>query len=159
MSLSRRQMPTSNNFRASSIPPDMTPMDHAILQSNGVTTAIELNPRSLQACKYTPILNPTQQIEELTRENGRLRHEIQFLRRCSKIDYEFRDTVYQIYQQVYLIQAFHIFNQIPDVRERLEKGFNKYHDKADKARASWLAFYEIKNDAMQEGGGDIFFGC
>ncbi|KAK6609676.1 hypothetical protein H4I96_03607 [Botrytis cinerea] len=144
-------MPTSNNYRASSIPPDMTPMDHAILQNNGVTTAIELNPRSLQAYKYSPTLNPVQQIEELTRENGRLRHEIDFLRQCSKIDYEFRDTVYRIYQQVYLIQAFLIFDQIPDIRERLEKVFNRYHEKVDKARASWLAFYEIRHDAMQEG--------
>ncbi|KAF7912275.1 uncharacterized protein EAF01_001296 [Botrytis porri] len=46
----------------------MTPIDHTILQSNGVTTAIELNNRSLQACKYASALNPTQQIKELTRE-------------------------------------------------------------------------------------------
>ena len=55
-------------------PPNITPLDHFISQNGGTTSAIDMLPHQLQRSKVRPTIQ--ERIEELTRENGRLRQEL-----------------------------------------------------------------------------------
>jgi hypothetical protein len=58
-----------------------TAIDIEIGLQNGTTAALEATPERLQAMKQKPTLCATQRIEELTKENGRLRLEIRYYQR------------------------------------------------------------------------------
>lgn len=55
-----------------------SPVDLKIGQMEGRTVALEATPELLEAAKKKPIPNLSERIDELTRENGRLRLEIRF---------------------------------------------------------------------------------
>ena len=53
-------------------------IDREIMQVDGRTVALEATPELLEAAKKKPVPGLSQRIDELTRENGRLRLEIRY---------------------------------------------------------------------------------
>ncbi|KAF7868410.1 hypothetical protein EAF04_004942 [Stromatinia cepivora] len=128
-------IPPTSKFRVSTLPPAITLMDHAILQKNGVTTAIKLGPQSLQASKRSPALNLRDRIEELTRENGRLRHEVQYFRRYYDTPQEYDYVTAEIYKQICLTSLLGCNkNEIVSALRRLFKAIEKPKVKKTKRR-------------------------
>jgi len=58
--------------------PNPKPIDVEIDRNHGSTVALETTRARLQESKRLPIPTPSQRIEQLTRENGHLRHEVAF---------------------------------------------------------------------------------
>jgi len=56
----------------------ITPLDYHIAQHGGLTASIERLPHLLQNAKSKTTTDTNQRLEELVRENGRLREEIAF---------------------------------------------------------------------------------
>lgn len=67
-------------------PPTPTPIDAKIAHNNGTSVAIEATNESLQASKTVPTPSLSEIIEQRTRENGRLRHELAYQQRKQAID-------------------------------------------------------------------------
>lgn len=65
-----------NVHRPQSGRPEVTALDHHIASRGGMTSKIEKLPSQLQLNKTCPPPTWSQQIEELTRENGYLRQEL-----------------------------------------------------------------------------------
>lgn len=59
-------------------PPASGPVDEEIRALGGLTTALDMEPEVIQARKA--VISEKERIVELTRENGRLRQEIAFLK-------------------------------------------------------------------------------
>lgn len=57
---------------------DVTPLDHRIAQNGGTTSRLERLPYRLRKFKSENDVELERRIEELTRENGRLREELAF---------------------------------------------------------------------------------
>lgn len=62
-------------------PPELTPVDAEIARHQGSSVAIDTSQKSLQAAKKMPTASLSQTVEELTRENGRLREELAYWQR------------------------------------------------------------------------------
>jgi hypothetical protein len=67
-------------------PPTPTSIDAKIAHNNGTSVAIEATNKSLQASKIVPTPSLSEIIEQRTRENGRLRHELAYQQRKQAID-------------------------------------------------------------------------
>ncbi|KAH7418762.1 hypothetical protein BKA64DRAFT_763401 [Cadophora sp. MPI-SDFR-AT-0126] len=67
-------------------PPTPTPIDTKIAHNNGTSVAIEATKESLQASKTVPTPSLSEIIDQRTRENGRLRHELAYQQRKQAID-------------------------------------------------------------------------
>ncbi|KAH6694356.1 hypothetical protein BKA61DRAFT_711922 [Leptodontidium sp. MPI-SDFR-AT-0119] len=74
----RRATRSSTKTIASDKPIKPSPVDRKIRQADGRTVALEATPELLEAAKKEPIPDLSQRIDELTRENGRLRLEIRY---------------------------------------------------------------------------------
>ncbi|CZT08622.1 uncharacterized protein RAG0_13616 [Rhynchosporium agropyri] len=74
----RRATRSSTKTIASDKPMKPKPVDRKISQVDGRTVALEATPELLEAAKKKPIQSLSHRIDELTRENGRLRLEIRF---------------------------------------------------------------------------------
>ena len=62
-------------------PPELTPIDTEIARHQGSSVAIEATQERLQASKNLPTPDFPKIIEQRTRENGRLRHELAYQQR------------------------------------------------------------------------------
>ncbi|KAH7370286.1 hypothetical protein BKA65DRAFT_488085 [Rhexocercosporidium sp. MPI-PUGE-AT-0058] len=82
--------------------PSINSLDHQIGLQNGSTSILELSRQRLQLAKQNPPLNLSARIEELTRELGHQRQEIQFYRQAFENLQRFRETVYDLSQQLFL---------------------------------------------------------
>ncbi|KAH6694370.1 hypothetical protein BKA61DRAFT_418413, partial [Leptodontidium sp. MPI-SDFR-AT-0119] len=60
------------------------PIEPSSVDQNGKIIALEATPELLEATKKEPIPDLSQRIDELTRENGRLRLEIRYHQRMQE---------------------------------------------------------------------------
>ena len=74
----RRATRSSTKTIASDKPMDPKLIDREIMQVDGRTVALEATPELLEAAKKKPVPGLSHRIDELTRENGRLRLEIRY---------------------------------------------------------------------------------
>jgi hypothetical protein len=74
-------------------PPRPTPVDIIIGQHSGSTVALEATQEYLQASKNKPVPTLEQRIEELSAENGRLRHEMLYFQHMHDPMEEFQKEV------------------------------------------------------------------
>ncbi|KIM93207.1 hypothetical protein OIDMADRAFT_93667, partial [Oidiodendron maius Zn] len=81
-------------------PPEVNRLDHQISLQNGSTSVLEFSPSRVQLAKLAPRPTPSARVEELTRELGQMRQEIQFYRQCFEILQRLRDKSYGVYQQI-----------------------------------------------------------
>jgi hypothetical protein len=84
-------------------------------------------------------------IEELTKENGHLRQEIQFYRQCFEVLQRLRETSYNVYQQLFFAasttpSADHLQELIVQLHHGLEDSVKR----EIKAEKEWKAFWGIK---------------
>jgi hypothetical protein len=70
-----------------------TPVDIEINRHRGTTVAVEATTERLQASKRAPVPDLAQRIQELTRENGRLRLEIAYHQNMQKNTPDFIEDV------------------------------------------------------------------
>ncbi|XMA20312.1 hypothetical protein WAI453_013103 [Rhynchosporium graminicola] len=74
----RRATRSSTKTFASDKPMKPRSVDRKISQVDGRTIALEATPELLEAAKKKPVQSLSHRIDELTRENGRLRLEIRY---------------------------------------------------------------------------------
>lgn len=70
-----------NKLQSHDGPPELTPIDTEIARHQGSSVALEATQERLQACKNFPTPDFPKIIEQRTRENGRLRHELAYQQR------------------------------------------------------------------------------
>ena len=140
--------------RVSSLPPGANALDHSIYTKNGSTSALEYSEHRLQAAKLKPARNLVTRLEELTREVGYQRQEINFYRQCFENLQRLRETSYDVFQQLF------IATYIPPSQERLKELMGQLHRGLEdsvrreaKAEKEWKAFWGIdynENDTKGE---------
>ncbi len=83
--------------------PSINKLDHQIHLHNGSIPILELSPQRLQLAKQNPPVSLSARVEELTRELGHLRQEIQFYREGGFENLQqLRETMYDLSQQLFL---------------------------------------------------------
>jgi hypothetical protein len=146
-----KQLRASWVLRSTSKPPEVNELDHRIGLAGGSTIALEATAHRMQASKVKPPADLRIRIEELTRENGYLRLEIQYYRGCFTFNQGFHETVNTICQQQQLAyyldavqneDAIEYFNELTT---ELQRALHLVADEQLKADESWLASWGIGN--------------
>ncbi|XMA13700.1 hypothetical protein WAI453_006491 [Rhynchosporium graminicola] len=107
-------------------PPSINSLDHQISLQNRSTSILEMSRQKLQLAKQNPPLTLSSRVEELTRELGYQRQEIQFYRQAFVNLQRFRETVYDLSQQLFLAHYLdhdvgRLVNVIAQLRNALEE--------------------------------------
>jgi len=133
-------------MRASSLPPGVNSLDHSIFRQNGSTSALEFTAHRLQSAKFKPVPDLMTRIEELTKENGHLRQEIQFYRQCFEVLQRLRETSYNVYQQLFFLAASTTLSadRLQELVVQLHRGLEDSVKREIKAEKEWKAFWGIK---------------
>src|SRR5947209_8269055 len=97
-----KQLRASWVLRSTSKAPEVSHLDHRIGLGGGSTIALEATTQCMQSTKGKPPANLRVRIEELTRENGYLRAEIQYYRDCFTFAQHFHERADRICQQLQL---------------------------------------------------------
>ncbi len=149
-------MPQSFPLRtpAPPIPPRAQPLqvnrlDHQIRLQNGSTSVLELSPQRIQLAKHNPP-SLSARVEELTKELGQLRQEIQFYRQSFENLQRLRETGYDVYQQIFL--ALHLdFNsdRLHQLMIQLHHALEDSVRREVKAEKAWMGFWGIKYDEKE----------
>ena len=79
---------------------EMTRIDHDIESYGGLTSTIECLPEQLRISKVQPISGPEQRIEELQRENGRLRQELSYYKDTRKVLMTLLQSTHELQQSL-----------------------------------------------------------
>lgn len=133
----------------SSRPPEINLIDHQIHLRNGSTSALDLTAQRIQYAKTQTILNPMERIEELIREMGQLRQEIQFYRECYSVLHRLRETAYDVYQQLFLQYYYEPHpDQLHQLTIQLHRGLEDSVKREAQAERRWKEFWGI--DCNQE---------
>ena len=145
---------TSRPMKASSRPPEVNSLDHAIACQNGSTSVLDYTTRRLQSLKSEPKLNPMARVEQLTKETGYLRQEIKFYRQCFEDSQHLRESSFDVYQQLFLasassLSAEHLQKLIVQLHHALEQSMKK----EVKAEKEWKAFWGLKCSFNELRGG------
>jgi hypothetical protein len=132
------------------IPPRAKPLgvnrlDHQIRLHNGSTSVLELSSQRIQLSKQTRSLNLSTRIEELTKDLGHLRHEVQFYRQSFENLQMLRETCYDIYQQLFLALYLdqdpdHLHELMLQLHHALENSVRR----EAKAEKDWMEFWGIE---------------
>jgi hypothetical protein len=137
------------------IPPRAKPLgvnrlDHQISLQNGSTSVLELSSQRIQLAKQTHSLNLFTRIEELNRELGHLRHEIQFYRQSFENLQRLRESGYDVYQQMFL--ALYL-DQDSDCLHKLmlqlHQALEKSVQREVKAEKDWMEFWGIEYNEVE----------
>ncbi|KAI9766704.1 MAG: hypothetical protein M1840_006348 [Geoglossum simile] len=138
-------------MKSTTKPPEVSLLDHRIGLRNGSTIALEATAKRLQSAKISPPADMRARVEELSRENGHLRREVQFYRDCFDLAQHFRHTVSNISQQLqvaYYMDAVNNEDAIEfsnglatDLRHALEH----LADDQLGIEKSWLEFWEVED--------------
>ncbi|KAH7378951.1 hypothetical protein BKA64DRAFT_765907 [Cadophora sp. MPI-SDFR-AT-0126] len=137
-------MPTSSET------PSINNLDHQIGLQNGSTSILELSRQRLQLAKQAPPLNLSARVEELTRELGHQRQEIQFYRQAFENLQRFRETVYDLSQQLFLAHYLdHDVGRLDDVIAQLRNALEDSKRREFKAKRDWMEFWGIDHIAQE----------
>lgn len=140
----RRLQPTN---AVPSVPPRAKPLgvnrlDHQIRLRNGSTSALELSQQRIQLAKENPPLNLNARVEELTREVGNQRREIQFYREAFENLQRLRETCYNAYQQLFLANYHdHNFERLNELIVQLHLALEDSIRREVKAEKAWVEFW------------------
>ena len=74
-------------------PEELTPLDHRIAIQGGTTSNIDYLPNRLKIHKTRISKSPSEEIWELTQENGYLREELAYYKRAFKSTHDFKEEV------------------------------------------------------------------
>jgi hypothetical protein len=134
-------------------PPEVNQLDHQIGLRNGSTSVLEFSPRRVQLAKLVPRPTPSARIEELTRELGQMRQEIQFYRQCFEILQRLRDKSYGVYQQIFLEHYLdpgsdRMGELMTQLHHALEESVR--HEAA--AKRAWIGFWGRESNEIEDGG-------
>jgi predicted RNase H-like nuclease (RuvC/YqgF family) len=127
-------------------PQGVNRLDHYISLQNGSTSALELSSQRIQLSKQKRSLNLSTRVEELTKELGHLRHEIQFYRQSFENLQRLRGSCYDIYQQLFL--AFYLdreFEHLQELMARLHQALEKSLKSEAIAEKDWMEFWGIND--------------
>ena len=112
-------------FRSNSHP-SLSKQNVEIDQKQDSSQALEVLPKQLQAAKNQPIVSLRERIEELTRENGRLRQEVAF------------------YQSIW-----NAMMSVPEETESMvvnvQQTLHNFHRVQTEAETEWLDFWKLDN--------------
>lgn len=140
-----RMKPTAppNSSRAGG-PPPVNRLDHQIGLHNGSTSVFELTPQQVQLSKLNPPANLLARVEELTRQLGQLRSEMQFYRETFDILQRLRETICDVYQQLYLAHYLdHNLDRMNELMLQLHRGLEDSVRREAKAKKNWMEFWGI----------------
>jgi len=155
-----QQFPPRNQPKTSipSIPPRSNPpgvnrLDHKIHLQNGSTSVLELSPQRIQLTKQNPPSSLSARIEELTRELGNQRQEIQFYRKGFENLQRLRETCYDAYQQLFLANYLdHNFERLNELIVQLHRALEDSVRREVQAEKAWMEFWGIEyNEREFEG--------
>ena len=126
--------------------PEVNRLDHQIGLRDGSTSVLELSRKRVQLTKLSPPVSLSTRIEQLTRELGHQRQEIQFYRQCFEILQKLREESYGVYQELFL--ALYL-----DQPERLEEPLNQLRSALEgsarreaKAKRAWMDYWGIDEE-------------
>jgi len=128
-------------------PPEVTLLDHQIGLREGTSIALEATPQRLQMGKSSSPLDDRVRLEDVTRDNGYLRVEIQFYRDCFECAQRFHLEVGNICQQLQVayyqdvLQAGDSLEYCDELCIDLRHAMERYIDDQRKAEKSWLEFF------------------
>ena len=132
----------------------MNQLDHQIGIQNGLTSVLEFSPQRLQVAKLSPAPDLATRIEELTREAGQLRYEIQFYRQCFEILQQLRTKSYEVYQQIFLAHYLdHDADRLNEIMTELHRALEQSVRLEAAAKRTWMYFWGIDLKADETGSG------
>ena len=136
--------------------PSINDLDHQIRLQNGSTSILELLPQRLQLAKQTLPLPLSIRVEELTKELGHQRQEIQFYRQAFENLQRLRETVYDVSQQLFIAHYLdHDFDRLAEIIAQLRNALEDSKRREFKAKEDWMEFWGIDNVAQEEHRGDL----
>jgi hypothetical protein len=155
------QPSTSQNLLKNSVPPipprakppEVNRLDHQIHLQNGSTSVLELSPQRLQLAKQSQFPNLYARVEELTKDLGHLRQEVQFYRQSFENLQRLRETGYDVYQQLFLaLYLDHNSDRLHEIMIQLHHGLQDSVRREAKAEKAWMEFWGIEyNEKEFEG--------
>ena len=135
--------------------PSINNLDHQIRLQIGSTSILELSPQRLQLAKQNPPLSLSVRIEELTKELGYQRQEIQFYRQAFENLQRLRETVYDVSQQLFLAHYLdHDLNRLDEIIAQLRNALEDSKRREFKAKRDWMEFWGIDH-SVQGNRGDM----
>jgi hypothetical protein len=130
-------------------PPEPSLNDHRIGCQEGSTTALELMTHRLQAAKEQRPKTEAQRRDDLIRENGNLRQEIQFYRTCTDRAQEMRNGAHEIAQKMMLVFLFEGEHprELDEVghqlAQELQQHVDNYSAAVYEAEEEWMSFWNV----------------
>jgi len=142
LKMSGLSAPRNNSESGTSKPPDLNKLDCQIQRQNGSTSILEFSRQRIQLAKENPSSSLSARVEELTRELGHLRQEIQFYRQCFEILQRLRETAYEVYQQLFLDHYFNNdSNGMNELISQLHRGLEDSVRREAEAEKGWMEFW------------------
>jgi hypothetical protein len=133
--------------------PEFNRLDHKIRLQNGSTSVLECSPQRIQLAKHSQFPNLYARVEELTKDLGHLRQEVQFYRQSFENLQRLRETGYDVYQQLFLVLYLdHNSDRLHEIMMQLHHGLQDSVRREVKAEKAWMEFWGIKyNEKEFEG--------
>jgi hypothetical protein len=108
---------------------------------------LELSPQQVQLAKQRHFPNLYARVEELTRDLGHLRQEIQFYRQGFENLQRLRETGYDVYQQLFLaLYLDHNSNRLHEIMRQLHHALEDSVRREINAEKNWMEFWGIQYD-------------
>ncbi|PVH75945.1 hypothetical protein DL98DRAFT_592670 [Cadophora sp. DSE1049] len=142
--MSRPSNPVVCPYLPRAKPPEVNRLDHLIHLQHGSTSVLEFSPQRIQHAKQDHAPNLPARVAELTKELGRMRHEIQFYREGFENLQRLRETCYDVYQQLYLANYLdHNFERLNELIVQLHRGLEGSVRREVEAEKAWMDFWGI----------------
>lgn len=126
--------------------PEVNRLDHQIALHNGTTAVLELSRQRVQLTKLSPPTSLSTRIEQLTRELGHQRLEIQFYRQCFEVLQILRDESYGVYQELFLALHLDYATGLERPLDRLREALEASVGAEDSARRAWMDYWGIHEE-------------
>ena len=134
-------------------PVGLNRLDHRIRLSNGSTSVLELSQQRIQLSKQNVGSDLSIRVEELTRETGNLRQEIQFYREAFQNLQRLRQTCYDAYQQLILANYLdQNFERLHELILQLHQALEDSVRREAQAEKAWMDFWGIEHDENETKG-------
>ena len=127
--------------------PEVNRLDHQIALHNGSTSILELSRERVRLTKMSSSASLSTRIEQLTRELGHQRQEIQFYRQCFEILQKLREDSYGAYQELFLALHLGEADGMEGPLDRLHKALETSVRAEAGAKRAWLGYWGIDEEA------------
>lgn len=128
-------------------PPEVNVVDHIIGLNNGSTVALEASKNRLSLSKQNPPPDLRTRLEEVTRQNGFLRMEVQFYRTCFTAARRLKNRVADLSQQLQVayyqdgVYREVTLEEIHKLNSEIIRAMLQFEDEQAAAEDDWLAFW------------------